>query len=358
MSLPTGKTCLFEFSLNDVKKFNVPVDFPIFSTSGIHSWQLSFNPRFNGEENFNLSLMPKLGLKSDKNPSNHCSYNNITDIALFVKTLGGQVIKYGTTRSKENILECVVKGMWMCCSRSLLLNDVIVGVKIYTDRAEDNLVDSFFQLRSVPLNLINAWTKDLNNSDRADVKFKVHGSNLYASSSVLTSRSEYFKTMFNGKWRECHSKISADPQRTSSKNQKNNNSNQYKYEVEIVDFNQETIRAMLHFLYTNEIPPYNDVCDDRIWSLFIISEKYLLDDLRAIIKNYIFDRLDEENAAKILFTYAWKWPDLKDPILKFVVDKFNAIRKTVGYKNIVASPLGYPSFFNLNTEILLKLYPD
>ncbi|CAI2163188.1 1814_t:CDS:2 [Funneliformis geosporum] len=356
MSLPTGKTCLFEFALNDVKNFKVSVDFPIFSTSNMHSWQLSFKPHFSGDkEKFNLSLMPKLRLNSDNNLSNPCNYNNITDIALFVKTLGGQVIKYGTIKSKENILECVAKGMCMCCSRSLLLKDVIVGVKIYTDRAEDNPVDSFFQLRSVPLNLINAWTKDLNNSDRADVKFIINGSYLYASSSVLTSRSEYFKTMFNGKWRECRSKVH---QRSLSKNQKNNNSNQYKYEVEIVDFNQETIRAMLHFLYTNEIPSYNDVCDGRIWSLFIVSEKYLLDDLRTIVRNYIFDRLDEENAAKILFTYAWKWPDLKDPILKFVVDKFNTIRKTDGYKDIVASPIGYPNFFNLNTEILLNLYPD
>jgi hypothetical protein len=201
-----------------------------------------------------------------------------------------------------------------------------------------------FGTKQVAENLVNAWSNELNKPDRGDVKIKVQGRIIYANSSILKMRSDYFETMFEGQWIECNNKKRCD----------DNNENRYKYEIEITDFNYETVFTMLHFLYTDEADFVN-YSWDNIWNLFSICDKYFVEELRYKIKIHIINQLNERNAAEMLFKYAWKWPDLKEIITNYNVQHFMKIRKTRGFKQIVASKSDYPMYHELLEEILLGL---
>src|SRR5438045_345116 len=79
--------------------------------------------------------------------------------------------------------------------------------------------------------LHNCFIDYFDNELFSDIEFTFDcGSNLKASKIILVSRSEYFKTMFNGKWKE-------------SKESK----------IHIKDTKYKIFRYLLKYLYTNEL---------------------------------------------------------------------------------------------------------
>ncbi|CAG8582674.1 11117_t:CDS:2, partial [Racocetra fulgida] len=53
-----------------------------------------------------------------------------------------------------------------------------------------------------PDDLVTAWADQLNKPEHADVEFRVQGQSIYANTTILTRRSEYFQRMFEGRWME------------------------------------------------------------------------------------------------------------------------------------------------------------
>ncbi|RIA89883.1 BTB/POZ protein [Glomus cerebriforme] len=262
-------------------------------------------------------------------------------LKVVLKTPSGDIIHEVSTDDKI----FVKTGFFLVFNRprSLLLNNIIINVQFNEVRFTKIPPKLSLGTKQVAENLVYAWSNELNKPDRGDVKFKVQDRVIYANSSILATRSDYFETMFEGEWIECNK------QRSSTNDV---NENRYKYEIEITDFNYETVLAMLHFLYTDEADFVNYSLDN-IWNLFSISDKYFVEDLRHKIKIHIISILNERNAAEMLFKYAWKWPDLKEMIKNFNIEHFVKIRKTRGFKQIVASKSEYPMYNELLEEILL-----
>ncbi|RGB29491.1 BTB/POZ protein, partial [Rhizophagus diaphanus] len=271
-------------------------------------------------------------------------------LKVILKTPSGDIIHEVSTNDKI----FVKSGLFLVYNRprSTLLNNIIINVQFSEARFTKIPPKTTFGTKQVAENLVNAWSNELNKPDRGDVKFKVQGRAIYANSSILAMRSDYFEAMFEGEWMECNKKQRS--QRSSTTNTKNEiNENRYKYEIEITDFNYETVIAMLHFLYTDEADFINYSLDN-IWNLFSISDKYFVDDLRHRIKIHIINNLlNERNAAEMLFKYAWKWPDLKELIKNYNIQHFVKIRKTKGFRQIVASKSDYPMYHELLEELLL-----
>jgi hypothetical protein len=76
--------------------------------------------------------------------------------------------------------------------------------------------------------------------------------------------------------------------------------------------------------------------------MFAIADKYLISDLRQRAKVHIFKDLSEDNASELLFGAAWKYPDLKEAVMKYVVENFKTIRRTESFKNAVLYPSAQP----------------
>ncbi|CAG8547099.1 7301_t:CDS:2, partial [Ambispora gerdemannii] len=134
---------------------------------------------------------------------------------------------------------------------------------------------------------------------------------------------------------------------------------EFRYVIDILDFNHQTFLEMLRFLYTDQVS-FNKRKDSHqtAFDLFSIADKYIIPDLRERAKVKIFHELNPNNAAEILFQSAWKWPDVKEVVFKFVVDNFGRVRKTTGYRNVSMNPRTYPMSSEILVELLSCLVPD
>ncbi len=58
----------------------------------------------------------------------------------------------------------------------------------------------------------------------------------------------------------------------------------------------------------------------------------------------------------ILFNEAWKWNDLKDDIMNFVIENFQTIKENSEYKKLAAEYKGHPAGIEIYQEIVDKLF--
>ncbi|GBB95324.1 hypothetical protein RclHR1_02510018 [Rhizophagus clarus] len=332
----------FGFALNNVLHINHPVNFPPFSTSV--EWHLSFHPY---DDNDKTLFVLNLVAKSENNESNISCYD-ISSIIMYTKSLySNEILRFGAKNVK--ITEDI-KGYCLKAPRITLKDNMIFGVNLYPFHLSATNFERSIRPKNVPKNIISDLIDELRNPNKnhqADVLFIIQGERLYVKSSILIERSEHFRLMLNGKWKE-------------TKIQEGLN---IKNVIEITDFDYDTVLSMILFFYTDELV-FNENDEgfinyfNHLWNLFRISDKYLLDDLKRVVKYHIFDRLNINNAAEILFKYAWKWSELKEHIIRFIVENIKYVRNSKGYKDILANYSDYPNFLKLNMEIFLRLYPE
>ncbi|PKC05572.1 hypothetical protein RhiirA5_361154 [Rhizophagus irregularis] len=60
----------------------------------------------------------------------------------------------------------------------------------------------------------------------------------------------------------------------------------------------------------------------------------------------------------MLFNTEWFWPDLKEMIMKYVVKKWEIVRETDKYKEILEKPQDYPNSKELVEEIMERVRED
>jgi hypothetical protein len=228
----------------------------------------------------------------------------------------------------------------------------------------------------------------LDKIENVDVRFDVQDKTIYASSVILSKRSEYFQKFFEGGWAESQvenlglnldiesSKTSQStspktPQSTSPKSPQSNLSKTLQsnlqstslksppnisYHIKITDFEAPTFYEMIRFLYTNQIR-FNHLENLKISPLqvFCIADKYLLFELRQKARCEVLRELNVDNVAEGLFSIAYKWPELKDPFVEFFVENFSNVKQTSGFDAILTNPTAYPGFKDLFKEILTMI---
>lgn len=215
----------------------------------------------------------------------------------------------------------------------------------------------------IPQDLVKAWEGQLNNPATSDVQFNIQGHTIYANSSILSARSKYFQLIFQGKWLESDSNGKSEPpqqarERRNSNNNVNNHQARCNHVIEVTDFRYQTFLEMLRFLYTNKVTfKKEEQHNVTALDLFRIADKYLIDDLRLQAKNEIFNYLTVNDAAEFLFGTAWKYPELKEHAMKYVVLNFVHIRQTTGFKNILSDLANHPQYAEILNEILAELFP-
>ncbi|CAG8524923.1 4030_t:CDS:2 [Ambispora gerdemannii] len=252
-------------------------------------------------------------------------------------------------------------------TRAYLPPRIILGVTFTELRSQSDRADFPFPPKYLSGNAVNAWMHLLCDKETADVVFNTKGKKIYANTSILSARSEYFRGLFSREWAESTSSASF------SSNDKNDNSDacdsivnyhskeiciensKIKYVVDVTDFDSDVFMAMLRFLHTTDVV-LNRYTDSTSWSckIFAISDKYLISELRGMAKGQILYQLSIENAAEIFYEFAWKWNDLKEEVLKYVIEHFPKIRKTKGYKKI-CKPEADARIGSLTIEIINAL---
>ncbi|RIA86371.1 BTB/POZ protein [Glomus cerebriforme] len=299
--------CYYEFEILNACKLNKIIYTPRFETSPNIFWQLGFKPT---------------------------SVNNPEYCALILVAIRnqGEINKLDQVRRNVFPFKIILKS----------LDDVIIKERerIFLENENISRISSPspFPKKDLPKDLISLWASELLNPYGADTRITVDGQYLYAKSSILKKRSEYFQTMLDGPWMES-----------------NPNDEMFVYNIEITDFNYSSVFQMLSFLYTDQVQLNNN---NDIWELYGVANKYLITELEEKIKAKIFRGINNTTCAENLFRHAWKWSILKDEFMKYMVQNFNTIRNTNEFKMIIKNKDDYPMFHQLSTEILLEYVPE
>jgi hypothetical protein len=296
--------------------------------------------------------------------------------------------------------------------------EITIGVRFNKVKYETEKIATPLPSQPFPQDLLKAWKLELDQPNISDVQFNFNDfddKTIHARSSILIERSEYFRCMFQqDKWSE--SKYTTNSSTTkalipstksysstiSTKKSWNNLFDLYsmyrriktikspsassktpmttsvtspfgtsctiiyggdntsikvpkKYIVNVSDFHPDTFKAMLKFLYTNQVEFYPNSLYKRPIDLFIIADKYLITELRDRSKSKILKDLKPDNAVEMLFNIDWLWPDLKEMIMKYVVKKWEIVRETDKFKEILEKPQDYPNSKELVEEIMERV---
>ncbi|RIA94083.1 hypothetical protein C1645_873664 [Glomus cerebriforme] len=164
------------------------------------------------------------------------------------------------------------------------------------------IIEKKSQITSTPKLLLPHFIDFFDNQYFSDIKFIFDcGSNINVSKIILVSRSEYFKTMFNGKWKE---------------------SNESK--IYIKDTKYKIFRYLLKYLYTNELD--QDLSLQDLKDLYIESDLRDLQDLGNMVLISIGERMNIENWEQILkFGYEINHEGIKYSAISFGINNWEEI---------------------------------
>ncbi|CAB4401497.1 unnamed protein product [Rhizophagus irregularis] len=362
------KSC-YEFLLSSVSKIDTTVYSPPFATSHDMFWQLEFIPNSSEEPGHCAAFLFAIPNHEEANSSGIWSRRSILTAKLYLKNARNQIfLKRQSVKMNSFSAKLSGWGWEAFFNKANLPEHVLFGVEF--DRAEMGMVSQKWPLPSnpqlpdlIPQDLVKAWEGQLNNPATSDVQFNIQGHTIYANSSILSARSKYFQLIFQGKWLESDSNGKSEPpqqarERKNSNNNVNNHQARCNHVIEVTDFHYQTFLEMLRFLYTNKVTfKKEEQLNITALDLFRIADKYLIDDLRLQAKNEIFNYLTVNDAAEFLFGTAWKYPELKEHAMKYVVLNFVHIRQTTGFKNILSDLANHPQYAEILNEILAELFP-
>jgi len=118
-------------------------------------------------------------------------------------------------------------------------------------------------------------TTAINSPNYSDINFTLADDTIvFAHKMILAARSDYFRTIFEGSFRES-----------------------VQTRINMKEIESSIFLALLRFMYTDEIAD----TDDHMVEVLIASGRFLLDDLKQRIEKHLESQLEPENTVDLLF---------------------------------------------------------
>ncbi|PUZ50623.1 hypothetical protein GQ55_6G072300 [Panicum hallii var. hallii] len=153
-----------------------------------------------------------------------------------------------------------------------------------------------------PPDIAKHFAKLLETEEGVDVTFSVGGVKFKAHKMVLATRTPVFRAEVYGPMREAGTKA-----------------------IVIEDVQPDVFRAFLHFIYSDSLPPLDDLrVDDygeMIRHLLVAADRYAMERLKTVATTLAL--ADQHNCDK-----------LKDACIEFMTNMMDAVVATQGYKNL------------------------
>ncbi|KAF7061450.1 hypothetical protein CFC21_068146 [Triticum aestivum] len=170
---------------------------------------------------------------------------------------------------------------------------------------------------TVPLTDLHQHLGDLlNNKDAADLTFQVGGQSFSAHRCVLAARSSVFKAELLGTMEESYA---ASP-------------------IEIRDMEADVFKSLLHFIYTDTVPPVLDVV--MAGHLLVAADRYNIGRLKMICEKKLCSHIDSGMVATSLaLAEQHGFHALKKACLKYLASPSNleAMMVSDGYEHLKSS---------------------
>ncbi|KAL6659071.1 hypothetical protein ACP70R_003111 [Stipagrostis hirtigluma subsp. patula] len=169
-----------------------------------------------------------------------------------------------------------------------------------------------------PSDIAVHFGKLLETKEGVDVSFSVGAETFAAHKIVLATRSPVFKAQLFGPLREG----GTEP-------------------ITIKDVQPDIFRALLHFIYTDSLPPLDDLeedhHDDVIRLLLVAADRYAMERLKLICQSILCKSLNVQTMATTMALADQHNCDmLKDACIEFMAhsNSLDALVATQGYKNL------------------------
>ncbi|KAG0337763.1 hypothetical protein BG000_004990 [Podila horticola] len=159
---------------------------------------------------------------------------------------------------------------------------------------------------------------------------------LSAHKLVLTQW-PYFKAMFEGGFTE---------------------SGPGEQQIKIQDTKMKIFELLLRFMYTGQLPEHlksstiyadEETEDSSMEDLFLAADRYDVQELREQALESLLDSLDAENAIPFLFRTAYKFPELRKPVVEFVAKSCGT---AIPRKNIRNMYRDHPDVFDILVDLI------
>ncbi|KAL6659270.1 hypothetical protein ACP70R_003310 [Stipagrostis hirtigluma subsp. patula] len=169
-----------------------------------------------------------------------------------------------------------------------------------------------------PPDLADDFGKLLQDEEGADVTFSVGNKSFRAHKIVLATRSPVFKAQLYGPMKERRAR-----------------------RVTVEDMQPDVFKALLHFIYTDSLPDWEELDDDEYYEinkhLLVAADRYAMDRLKLLCASTLVDYLDVETVASTLALADQHSCDrLKDVCIEFMASsgEMDAVVATQGYANL------------------------
>ncbi|XP_062195124.1 BTB/POZ and MATH domain-containing protein 1-like [Phragmites australis] len=174
------------------------------------------------------------------------------------------------------------------------------------------------EIQVPPSDLSEHFGKLLEEEEGADVTFSVGGETFPAHKIVLSTRSPVFRAELYGKMKERRAWL-----------------------VTVEDMQPDVFKALLHFIYTDSLPDWDDLDDNDYFEinrhLLVAADRYAMDRLKLLCASILVDYLAVENVATTLALADQHNCDrLKEVCIEFMASsgKMDAVVTTQGYANL------------------------
>ncbi|TVU42662.1 hypothetical protein EJB05_09081, partial [Eragrostis curvula] len=111
--------------------------------------------------------------------------------------------------------------------------------------------------------------------------------------------------------------------------------------IPIKDVQPRVFKALLHFIYTDSLPPLDDLeagdHGEMIRHLLVAADRYAIERLKLLCQSILCENLDVQTVATTFALADQNHCDmLKDACIQFMTSSnaFDAVARTEGYKNL------------------------
>jgi hypothetical protein len=185
------------------------------------------------------------------------------------------------------------------------------------------VLNDFYKFRLKPVSvppsaLVSDLLRLVNNPELSDISFLVEGQEVHANRAILATRSEYFKVMLlSGGMKESgQASMTGDDSTTET-----DEFHSKKPPIELKDVSYPVFLKVLEFLYTDTV---TKVPLEMGVPLLIMSERFMLDRLKALCEDIIRKELNTENVIGIFIaSHRHNASSLKEISLEIILKNLN-----------------------------------
>ncbi|WVZ94508.1 hypothetical protein U9M48_040391, partial [Paspalum notatum var. saurae] len=285
---------------------------------GAHNWVIGFYP--NGDNRFEKDCVIAFLLLVDKNTKVQASF----EMRLLNQGAGPSLSVHKEASvfdpdDNSRISAFKIKRSLLEASTHLQDDRLIIEcVLTVTKELRVTKATSFPKIQVPPSDIGEHFGRLLETKEGVDVIFSVGGVVFTAHKLVLAARSPVFRAELYGPMRERGTKP-----------------------IVIEDVQPDVFRALLHFIYNDSLPPFEDLeADDScemIRHLLVAADRYAMERLKLICQSILCENLHVQTVATTLALADQHHCDmLKDACIEFITcsNSMDAVASTEGYKNL------------------------